>query len=209
MGDLVQLHEDPHDRAQKLLPWYANGTLDPGEAALVEEHLATCADCRTALEMDRALGRHDPDIPLEVEQSWAAMRERLLAAPERRAAPMRFLRRPIAIGWAVAAQAVAAALILAVAVPSQTPTGTSAYHALGTAPTGAPGNIIILFGPDTTQRAMRGALDRVNARLVGGPTATGAYMVTVPLAKRAEALKQLRAASGVVLAEPIDRSDRS
>lgn len=209
MGDLVQLHEDPHDRAQKLLPWYANRTLDPAEAALVEEHLATCADCRAALEMDRALGRHAPDVPLEVEQSWAAMHERLLAAPDRRVVPMRFLRRPIAIGWAIAAQAIAAALILALAVPSHLSTGTSAYHALGAVPTGAPGNVIILFGPDTTQRAMRGALDRVSARLVGGPTATGAYIVTVPLAKRPEALKQLRAVSGVVLAEPIDRSDRS
>src|SRR5437868_3598363 len=99
MADLVHLHEDPHDRAQSLLPWYANGTLDPAEAALVEAHLATCADCRAALEMDRAIGGHPADVPLDVEQGWAAMRERLAATPARPAAPVRFLRRPIALGW--------------------------------------------------------------------------------------------------------------
>ncbi len=209
MADLVHLHEDPHDRAQSLLPWYANGTLDPAEAALVEAHLATCADCRAALEMDRAIGGHPADVPLDVEQGWAAMRERLAATPARPAAPVRFLRRPIALGWAITAQAIAAALILALAVPSYMPTRTPPYHALGTASTGDAGNIILLFGPDTTQRAMRGALERANAHLVGGPTATGAYIVTVPGTKRPDALRQLRATSGVVLAEPIDRGDRS
>ena len=208
MGDPVQLHEDPHHRAQKLLPWYANNTLDPAEASLVEAHLATCADCRTALEMDRALGRQAPDLPLGVEQGWTAMRERLVATPDRPIARVRFLRRPIAIGWAIAAQAMAAALIFVLVLPSRPPTGNPAYHALGAAPAGDAGNIVVLFSPSTPQADMRSALTLVNAQVVGGPTASGAYVVKVPEARRPDALQRLRAASGVVLAEPIDRGDR-
>ncbi|GAA0325486.1 hypothetical protein GCM10009087_39760 [Sphingomonas oligophenolica] len=209
MADIVHLHEDPHERARKLLPWYANGTLEPGEAALVEEHLAACAECREALEMDRALGKQGADSQLDVEQGWAAMRDRLTATRDRPAAPVRLLRRSIPIGWAIAAQAIAATLILALALPSHPPTGNPAYHALGAVPTVAAGNIIIQFRPDTTERDMRSALQRAEARLVGGPTAGGAYLLAVPAARRPDALRQLRATSGIVLAEPIDRGDGS
>ncbi|MEO8374128.1 MAG: zf-HC2 domain-containing protein [Sphingomonas bacterium] len=76
MGNIIQLHDDPHGAAQSLLPWYVNGTLDPAEAALVEAHLANCADCRADLDADRALGRQVAGLSLDVEHGWAAMRAR-------------------------------------------------------------------------------------------------------------------------------------
>jgi hypothetical protein len=66
------------------------------------------------------------------------------------------------------------------------------------------GNAIVLFSPDTTDRALRGALEQAHARLVDGPTASGAYIVHVPPQDRADALAGLRASPDVVLAEPID-----
>ncbi len=42
------------DTAIELLPWLLNGTLDAGERRQVEEHLRTCAACRTALADTRA-----------------------------------------------------------------------------------------------------------------------------------------------------------
>jgi anti-sigma factor RsiW len=49
---LLQLR-DAHEQAQMLLPWHVNGSLEPGEAALVEAHLAECAECRATLPPTR------------------------------------------------------------------------------------------------------------------------------------------------------------
>jgi hypothetical protein len=38
-----------HDEVWLLLPWYANGTLEAAERALVEEHLGGCASCKDEL----------------------------------------------------------------------------------------------------------------------------------------------------------------
>ena len=50
---VLQLDSDEHGRAQALLPWVANGTLDAAELAEVEAHLAECARCRADLEFQR------------------------------------------------------------------------------------------------------------------------------------------------------------
>ena len=205
MGHIIKLHDDPHADTQSLLPWYANGTLDPAEVALVDAHLAECAECRAALETERVLGRQIASMSIDVEQGWAGMGERLLAARNRPAAPIRLLRRPVAIGWAIAAQAIAAALILALALPDRQPEAAPGYHVLGSAPVAGVGNVIVLFGPDVVERDIRTALVRAGARMVDGPTASGAYIVSVAEAKRPDALKQLRGTAGIVLAEPIDR----
>jgi hypothetical protein len=213
MGHIIQLHDDPHGAAQSLLPWYVNGTLDPAETALVEAHLAACADCRADLAADRALGQQVAGLSMDVEQGWAAMRARMEAAPERRSAnvsalPVRFLRRPVAIGWAMVGQLAAAALIVAIALPAGHAPTDARYHALGAAATAEPGNLIIQFKPDVLERDMRTAFVRAGSRLVDGPTASGAYVLRVDATRRDAALKQLRATPGIVLAEPIDRGDQ-
>jgi hypothetical protein len=213
MGHIIQLHDDPHGAAQSLLPWYVNGTLDPAEAALVEAHLEICADCRADLDADRALGREVAGLSMDVEHGWAAMRARMETTPELRSArttasSIRFLRRPVAIGWAVAGQLAAAALIVAIALPARHAPADASYHALGTAATAEPGNLVIQFKPDVTEGAMRAAFIRAGSRVVDGPTASGAYVLRVDGNKRDTALKQLRATPGIALAEPIDRGDQ-
>lgn len=209
MGHIIQLHDDPHGAARSLLPWYVNGTLDPAETALVEEHLAACADCRADLEADRALGRQVADLSMDVEHGWAAMRTRMEATPQlRSASPMRFLRRPVAIGWAVAGQLAAAALIVAIALPARHAQTDADYHVLGSATVAVPGNLIIQFKPDVTAGAMRAAFMRAGSRVVDGPTASGAYVLRVDGNRRDAALNQLRATPGIALAEPIDRGDQ-
>lgn len=44
-----------HQECWELLPWHANGTLGPDEAARVEEHLAACAICREEVRACREL----------------------------------------------------------------------------------------------------------------------------------------------------------
>ncbi len=50
----------------ELLPWYANGTLEPSEAAAFERHLADCADCRRELDLLKKLR-------IEIERHGAAL----------------------------------------------------------------------------------------------------------------------------------------
>jgi hypothetical protein len=209
MGHIIQLHDDPHGAAQSLLPWYVNGTLDPAEATLVEAHLAACADCRADLEADRALGRQVAGLSMDVEHGWAAMRARMDTTPQLRlTSPVRFLRRPVAIGWAVMGQLAAAALIIAIALPARHAPTDAGYHALGAAAVAEPGNLVIQFRPDVTEGDMRAAFMRTGSRVVDGPTASGAYVLRVDGSKRDIALKQLRATPGIALAEPIDRGDQ-
>ena len=40
MADIIRLRGSPHEQCQSLLPWYSNGTLEPGESERVEAHLA-------------------------------------------------------------------------------------------------------------------------------------------------------------------------
>jgi hypothetical protein len=224
MGHIIRLPGDPHQQTQSLLPWYINGTLDDGEVAAVETHLAECAECRADLAAEQAIGADMSAIPTDVERGWAAMRARLesRAAPEPAPAPAAspvvvplaprraFFRRPIPIGWALTAQAAALVLVaggVQLAMPTQQAQPTQAqplYHTLGSAPAAEPGNLIVIFRPDTAEKDLRAALVGSSARLVGGPTASDAYVLRVADTGRNAALARLRANGHVVLAEPVD-----
>jgi hypothetical protein len=219
MGRVISMPGDPHQQVQTLLPWYMNGTLDAGELAAVEAHLADCAECREDLAMERMIGQDMAALPLDVERGWAAMRGRIertpapapMPVPEEHGnvVPLRrtWLQRSVPVRWALAAQAAAAVLIvgagrlmLPVAAPEPL------YHALGSAPRIAPGNMVVIFRPDTMERDLRGAMVASGAELVGGPTASDAYVLRVAGAQRDGALARLRANAHVMLAEPIDES---
>lgn len=226
MGNVIPLSDERHQQVQNLLPWYVNDTLDEDEAAAVEAHLVECEECRADLMSERALGSETALALMDVDQGWAAMRERIEAGerpPEKSDAtalplppsaeglvPFRrknILSRRIPIGWALAAQAAALVLVIGgaeFARPSAEPT----YHALGSTPAPAAGNVIVIFRPDATEQAMRAALAGSGTRLVDGPTASGAYVLHADAAKRADALAALRADSHIVLAEPIDGSEQ-
>jgi anti-sigma factor RsiW len=210
MVDIIRLHGDPHKQTQTLLPWYVSGVLEPEETAKVESHLDACAECRADLEYERALGREIADLPTDVERGWAALRNRLDAEPAKSArwgTPRLMLRRPVPLGWALAAQAASLALIALVALLA-IPQNRPAYRTLGAPAGAAAGNVVVMFRPTTTEAQLHAALSANAARLVDGPTSADAYVLHVPQSRRAAALKQLRADPQVALAEPIDGDAR-
>jgi hypothetical protein len=196
-----------------------NGTVDESEAAAIEAHLAECAECREDLAAERMIGHAMASIPLDMERGWARMRDRLeqvpapiaTGAPEAEVVALRkgVFRRSIPLRWAVTVQAAAAVLIigasrLAMPVVQAEPL----YHTLGSAPQTAPGNVAVIFRPNTTERELRKALVSNNAEMVGGPTASDAYVLRVTSTERDTALARLRENSHVVLAQPIDVTAR-
>ncbi|MBU3078113.1 zf-HC2 domain-containing protein [Sphingomonas quercus] len=199
MSNIIPLH-DRHEATRQLLPWYANGSLDGAEAARVAAHLAGCAGCRAELDAEHRLKRVVAALPSDPRAGWAALRARVAAGEAPRP------RRP---GWLIAAQA--AALIAATAIafrPAAIDTAP-AYHALGSARQGDAGNVIVLFRPEARETEMRAALRAADARLVGGPTAANAYLLSVAAAERGRAVARLQASPVVRLAQPIDQDPAS
>lgn len=206
MADIIRLRGSPHEEVQRLLPWLVTGTLDGDDLELAQAHIAECADCRADLLMEQKLAASVASLPVTVDSSWESMEKRLSAPPSFQARPDSSLwRRRIPIGWAVLsplAAAAAVALVFIDVIPRQP--ASDQYRALGTAGMAQTANLVVLFAPDTKEQAMRSALEAADARLVDGPTETGAYLLRVDSAKREQALKRLRDNGAVTLAEPID-----
>jgi hypothetical protein len=217
MAEIVTLRGSPHERTQRLLPWYAKATLADAEKAEVDFHLAQCAECREELMAERALAGAIAGLPLESERGWAAVAQRLDARPQLppEPAPVAFLGRRIAAGWAVGSALAAASIaaVLVTALPLHSPADRTvadhtpidhSYVALGSPGAETAGNAVVMFAPETSERQLRGLLAGAGARVVDGPTAAGGYVLHVSAADRTAALSNLRRSPQVVLAEPID-----
>ncbi len=205
MARIIRLHDENHWELQRLLPWYVTGRLEPTELARVEAHLAGCEECQEEVRFERTLAQSVKNLPLDEEVGWRRLARRLKAEPPRRGALPTGggLPRAGAMwgGWAVAACALIAVGLLVVPRPSGP---AAAYHALGAPHSVSPGNMVVIFRPDTPERAIRSAPTAVGAHIVDGPTAADAYVLHVPASERAQALALLRSRNTIVLAEPVD-----
>jgi hypothetical protein len=208
MAEILPLKASEHDKVLELLPWFVTGTLSADETDRVESHLEGCAECREALAFERQLAEGVATLPLNVNDGWKAMSRRLVDEPPARTSEggnVHFLRRPVPVGWAGAgALAAAAAVAVFFALPSGAPQpADQTFHTLSAPRNATPGQLVVLFKPDTTEQQVRVILSSHNARVVDGPTAAGAYVLHVE-GTPARALDALRQSSQVVLAEPIE-----
>ena len=207
MAEIIRLRSSPHDEVQQLLPWFANRTLGDAEREQVEAHLAQCAECRAELAAERQLAAAiESSAASDTGPSWERMKQKLEAAGKpdfRPAAP--FWMRRVPLAWAIAGPMAAAAAIaiLFVNLPA-TPSPQPQYHALGTADISRPANLVVQFQSSSRVSDMQQALQSADARLISGPTPTGAYLLYVDPPRRQLALKQLRDSQAVSLAQPID-----
>jgi hypothetical protein len=205
MADIIRLRGSEHDEVQRLLPWFINRTLAPDETAQVEGHLVNCAECRADLQAERELARELASMSVGLDDDWASIEQRLDAEQATVFRPAAWWRRKVPAAWVVAsplAAAAAMALIFINVTPPQP--ADQQYHALGAATVARPANVIVQFETDSREKDMRAALDAANARLVDGPTETGAYLLFVDGNQREQALKALRDSNAIALAEPID-----
>jgi hypothetical protein len=103
--------------------------------------------------------------------------------------------------WALAAQlAVIVGLGALLAPPGDGP--DPAYRALGSGTAATP-DMVVMFQPDARLDHVQLLLQASGARIVDGPTVTGAYLIDVDAARMPQLLAALRADPGVRLAEPL------
>jgi anti-sigma factor RsiW len=207
---------DAHDEAQRLLPWLLTGQLGDDERALVQAHLAACARCQAELEWEKRLQARYAELQgdADTERGLAALREQLQRPPRQRWWPpgRSAWTRRLQAAWRAAAPGLRGALALQAAVivvlalgllgalqPREAP-----YKALGAAATPANANAVVRFRPEATDLAIRQALQGSGARVVDGPTVSGAYLLHLPAVERDNALKRLRSDSAVLLAESLE-----
>ena len=208
MDHIMGRSDDHHRQVQELLPWFVTGRLSNADLAQVSAHVATCDACRAELEAERALNEGVAKLPIDVDLGWAALRRRVesgstreRAWPRARRLVRQVVERPRAAVFLVAAQV--ALLVAAIAILPGLPRPTP-YHALAAASAPAAGNMIVMFRPDTNAADMTALLADSGARIVDGPTVTGAFVLAVPPARRPVVLASLRTRPALTMAEPLD-----
>ncbi len=197
---------EPHDEAEELLPWYANGRLDEADRSRVEKHLSSCVLCCQQLALERQLIDEFQAMTPEIESGWSRLRGRVqtpIPRRQRRSSPLAefwsFISRPAVAGLAAAQLAfliISGAVLLSLSRP--------AYHTLGSAPVPVSANIIVMFRADATVEDVRGTLKSAGASIVDGPTTADAYLLHVSPQQRRRALAKLQSDDNVQMAEAID-----
>lgn len=197
-----------HRRADRLLPWFVNGTLEGDDLDLVARHLAQCTRCEHEVEWLR-----------EVSAACTKARTRgepLVAAPASSHAGVKprawRARSSVQSAWrntsswtrfAMAAQ-LGAIVVLGAVVAAQFFAPPAEYRTLGSpAAQSADASIVVVFDPNTTQAEMLRLLRMAGARIVGGPTQANGYLLAVPPDRVGASLATLQAQPSVVLAAPL------
>ena len=198
-----------HQRADLLLPWFANGTLKADDLDFVTNHLDACLRCRREVEWLRALADVCADArqrgePLVAARSLARDGTRNATAPSRslppRGAPPN--RSGTWARWAIAAQF--AVIVVLGAALMQLHGEEAPYRTLGsTAAQTDAGSIVVVFDPGITEADFRRILRSAGARVVGGPTQADAYVLALPPERVGTALAMLQSQRAVLFAAPL------
>lgn len=202
MADVINLRDGEHGAVFQMLPWYATGALDAADRVRVEAHLSGCAECQGELRFQRGLKSEIAGLPLDVGSGWRRMLDRIAEAeaqdePRTPAHPPRAAKPWLALAAACCALAIGGVLLAPFARPAL-------YRALGSGKAAPAGEVLVMFRPDTPERALRRILNANQARLVDGPTAAGAYVLRIAPQTRAAALANLRGRPEVLAAGAVD-----
>lgn len=201
--------QDTHEAIEMLLPWYVNGTLDVEGIRQVDQHLDGCAACHALLAEERQLKMAIAALPVAPPQfTMPPMVERRRPAPARRSWPAtrrtlaRWRRQPGRVAGLVVAQAAMLGVVFVLAQPAARP--DTAFRMLSSTVPGGRANAIIIFQPETPEADFRRLLVSARASIVGGPTASRSYLLSIADDERAAALSRLRNQPQVILVQPLD-----
>jgi anti-sigma factor RsiW len=216
------------DDLREAMPWYVNGTLAISARAAVDEHLRTCAACRAEVDLEHRLANTMQTGETRVVPSphagWQQLVARLdaleQAAEHESDTPA--VRRPRAIGGrllgrrvllvAVAAQAVALVFLAVALWRAQTAQTTAAFYTLTRVdPTLAWREplVRVAFARDVSPADAQRVAQTIGVRTLAGPSPGNVYTFSVGDRGTAATLEAFRRSSGVLLAEPVQATERA
>ncbi len=221
-NETTSAFNDFHRHIIEILPWYANGSLNPREAIEVEAHLTVCPRCQKELQWCRDIAH---SVQTMDDQEWVpspghfdSLMEKVNAhSPVQRLAMTwrdrftRFVRSirhsPAEMRWMLAMQTVAVVLLagaLVVLMPYKQPE----YYQTLSSPTKADLNDVprvnLALREDAKEKEIRSLLLAMHASIVQGPNSLGVYVVALPKhspSQLAQVLGELRAHPKVRFAE--------
>ncbi|GAB3369850.1 hypothetical protein GCM10027431_17230 [Lysobacter rhizosphaerae] len=220
-GRVLPFGGSAHLEAQRLLPWWVNGTLEASEFERMSHHLDECAQCRREVEeLQQLRETYAQAAPAMPAPSFARLRRRVQAS-DKSPAPLQWRdwhrawpQMPLWLRGLVVAQGLGILVLGGTLLMSMVPDpgvqrdGPAVYHALGATdalPVDAQSRqLVVVFEPAMSQERMRALLRANGARIIDGPNEAGAYVLAIPAARVASAHAALRATQGVVLVEPLD-----
>jgi len=172
-----------------LIPWYLNGTLSDEERAQVEAFLRESPDAEPQLQMWRAVQlqvRSQSLADSGTELGWRRLRREL---KDQRVAPAR--------AWRVAAAA-GVLLLLGLQTAILLRQGGERYAPLsGTSTLPAESwRVQVRFEGSATMDEINALLLRLDAHVIGGPSALGIYELAVPRATAHGDVDEMRARLG-------------
>jgi anti-sigma-K factor RskA len=205
-GRIIKFEGPIHAEADRLLPWWVNGTLPDDERIQVEQHLAECVQCQREVAWLRTLQdtyADDQTAADDVPHTMRRLRRRLQKEHANTAvsptSASTWARRGRRLSWLVAAQA---ALILALGLVMLQDRHAT-YHTLS-APTAKGSLLVVVFDPHISEAQLRQLVRANDARIVGGPTEAGAYLIRVPDDRAIVARKMLHDSAGVTMVENLE-----
>lgn len=193
-----------------LLPWYLTGTLKESERKAVDEHLATCVDCRTELDhltrlripMKTAfLEETTPELRVQQHVMGRIQAEETPAQPSPQTRPgggasesvEQWFRHLFAPRWfpALAATLLVGQLTLLLwTAGEQTALPPSNIASRGVQP--ASTRVVLVFQESIPETRIRATILTLKGRLVDGPTADGRYTIEIPSTEAGSLDRQLR-----------------
>lgn len=206
----------PHDARPEhptamLLPWYLSGALKESERRAVQEHLASCADCR--LELDNLKALRSPlkaalaDQPIPALEVKRAVMAQIHAETERGArrpsgvnpgggfgeGVEQWFRNLLAPRWApmLASTLLIGQLVLLLWTAGEQTVLTPGPVTTRNLPPAAT-RVTLAFTPSASETHIRATIRALNGRLVDGPTADGLYTIEIPPAESGNLDAQLQ-----------------
>lgn len=210
---VINLDRSTHETVQRLLPWFVVGNLQEAERDLVQEHVRTCTQCQADIEWEqkfRGLVVSDEVMPISSMEAERAL-QRLHPQLESRGVVARVgkLLRAVGDAWQFSSAGMRMMVAMQFIVITSMgyllwgPPRDASFHALGQG-TSPHANVVVMFKPDTTEVQMREILSGNAARLVDGPTVTGAYLLAIPPNRRTQTLQRLQSEKTVSMAATLD-----
>ena len=204
-GRVLNFDANAHHAVELLLPWFVNGTLSGEELTQVEQHVRECRQCKREVEWLRTMQAcyAENEVAVDSAASFQKLLPQLDPPGRRRLLPhwTSLWQALQPFRWPAAAAFALTLALGALLLPTLKP--AAPYHTLGAADAPAPvlGSVVVVFEPGTTSAELNRILRVNQARVVDGPTVTGAYMLALPAGRQEAVLQALRRENAVKLAE--------